>query len=139
MIQGRYTPMIGQKQATLDLVLEPTLQTVGPFSGPTCSVHPSPLTMATTTTVTIISSPSSPFMLPGMSSAESSRVVRFSDECVLIPESPRSKRRMLTKSYSLPLWKRKPSQFSDSEADESPSFLNNVEETRVVLKVPLPT
>lgn len=95
--------------------------------------------MATATTVTIISSPSSPFMLPGMSSADSSRVVRFSDECVLIPESPRAKRRMLTKSYSLPLWKRKPTQFSDSEADESPSTFNNVEETRVVLKVPLPT
>ncbi|EDR00699.1 uncharacterized protein LACBIDRAFT_295726 [Laccaria bicolor S238N-H82] len=105
-----------------------TPQTVGPFSG----LH---------------------FLRPSLTTNDGDRNNGDNNQLTIFPvhvarnelcrlvscESPRAKRRMLTKSYSLPLWKRKPTQFSDSEADESPSTFNNVEETRVVLKVPLPT
>ncbi|KAJ3724868.1 hypothetical protein C8R42DRAFT_662822 [Lentinula raphanica] len=71
---------------------------------------------------------------PSMASSSSqssdySRVVRFDDECVLIPELRPIKRPIIiTKSYSLPLWtRRKP---SDDEPAEEPSS--------PVLKVPFP-
>jgi hypothetical protein len=58
------------------------------------------------------------------------RVVRFHDECILIPESRLKRPRLLSKSYSLPLWKKKPpSSTSDSDPDES---------SNVVFKVPVP-
>lgn len=64
-------------------------------------------------------------------------MVRFDNECVLIPESPSLKHKrpmILTKSYSLPLWKKRasngpPSAVSDTELDE---------DVQVVLKVPVP-
>lgn len=71
------------------------------------------------------------------------RVVRFDAECVLIPDSePWSKRpRLLTKSYSLPLWRRKAQQLSDSEGgdDTTTAVPPSPEETHVVLKLPIPT
>lgn len=72
---------------------------------------------------------------PSSTSGEE-RVVRFDNECVLIPESPslKTKRPMiLTKSYSLPLWKKRASgsnvALSDTELDQ---------DVQVVLKVPVP-
>ncbi|OCH94182.1 hypothetical protein OBBRIDRAFT_789532 [Obba rivulosa] len=63
--------------------------------------------------------------------------VRFHDECVLIPDPAPSSRlpRLVTKSYSLPLWRRKgqePPALSDSEADPK-------EDEHVVLKVSVPS
>ncbi|KIK67140.1 hypothetical protein GYMLUDRAFT_238473 [Collybiopsis luxurians FD-317 M1] len=60
-----------------------------------------------------------------------SRVVRFDSECVLIPDFQRVKKRpiIITKSYSLPLWKRT-KQPSDSDTPDEPSS--------PVLKVPFP-
>ncbi|KAF8168491.1 hypothetical protein B0H34DRAFT_793085 [Crassisporium funariophilum] len=102
----------------------------------------------TTTTATAIFEDSSMFMLPGMSSPEQpgscSRVVRFDDECVVIPEaSPRSKLPVvLTKSYSLPLWKKKAQHFSDSDAEDTIGASPRApspEDTRVTIRVPIPT
>jgi hypothetical protein len=65
------------------------------------------------------------------------RLVRFDDECVLIPDAvPTSRRpRIVTKSYSLPLWKRRvtgpasdPEDHGDEEASE-----------KIVLSIPVPT
>jgi len=112
-------------------------------------------------------------MLPGMSSPEQrvlklesgNRVVRFDRECVLIPESPKSKKTMVvTRSYSLPLWKKRgrsgqrlPQGVGNeaSDGDEqhtattgprkerarpsSPEDPNASSSSRVVLKVPIPT
>ncbi|GAW02473.1 hypothetical protein LENED_004131 [Lentinula edodes] len=62
------------------------------------------------------------------SSSDCSRVVRFDDECVLIPELQPIKRPIIiTKSYTLPLWRRKT---SDDELSEEPSS--------PVLRVPFP-
>ena len=79
---------------------------------------------------------SEPSSGPATSDVSSERVVRFDNECVLIPESPsiKNKRPMiLTKSYSLPLWKKRASTsnvaLSDTELDE---------DVQVVLKVPVP-
>ncbi|KAF9070070.1 hypothetical protein BDP27DRAFT_642210 [Rhodocollybia butyracea] len=69
---------------------------------------------------------------PSMSSSSSSepyspRGVRFDDECVLIPELQRVKRPIIiTKTYSLPLWKRRASD-DDQTEESSPVF-----------KVPIP-
>lgn len=78
-------------------------------------------------------------MLPasGSESDGTSRMVRFDSECVLIPEpTKRPKGKVLTKSYSLPLWKRKPSTSSDSETEGCSPL--NTEDTHVVFKVPIP-
>ena len=60
--------------------------------------------------------------------------VRFDHDCVVIPDPVPSSRlpRLVTKSYTLPLWKRKrdPSQFSESEDEPS--------EDHVVFKVSVP-
>lgn len=61
--------------------------------------------------------------------------VRFDQDCVLIPDPLPASRlpRLVTKSYSLPLWKRKqrePSLVSDTEDDSS--------EDHVVFKVSVP-
>lgn len=61
--------------------------------------------------------------------------VRFDQDCVLIPDPLPTSRlpRLVTKSYSLPLWKRKqrePSLVSDTEDDSS--------EDHVVFKVSVP-
>ena len=89
------------------------------------------------------------FMLPGMSSPEQAtnsccRVVRFDNECVLIPKSSLSRSKMpvvLTKSYSLPLWKRKTTQFSDSDPEDpaGSSAQPSSEDNRITIKVPIPT
>jgi hypothetical protein len=65
------------------------------------------------------------------------RIVRFDNACVLIPESAlRSKRpKLVTKSYSLPLWKKRAAQGAatfDKELDVN-------DENHVVFKVPVPT
>ncbi|KAF8642870.1 hypothetical protein AX16_009376 [Volvariella volvacea WC 439] len=70
------------------------------------------------------------------------RVVRFDQECVLIPDPQPSKRaRMLTKSYSLPLWKKRhsTSPAADSEANDDPTSSSpHPDDTHVVIKVPIP-
>lgn len=99
-------------------------------------------TMTSTVFLPEITVRASSIMIPGASSdAEgSSRVVRFDNECVLIPD--RSKRpKMLSKSYSLPLWKKKQSHASDSDTEVvSPSLgaTASSDDARVVLKVPIP-
>lgn len=103
-----------------------------------------------------------PFMLPGMSSPEvedlqlqieaGERVVRFDQECVLIPELNAKKQRspiVMTKSYSLPLWKKKGAHqpMSDSEADSEETAQSprgqqrspSPQEERLIIKVPIPT
>ena len=134
--------------------------------------------MSATTTMTITSTSildpteTSPFMLPGMSSPEQqvlklesgNRVVRFDRECVLIPESPKSKKTMVvTRSYSLPLWKKRgrsgqrlPQGVGNESSDgdehtastgpgkerarpSSPEDPSASSSSRVVLKVPIPT
>ena len=88
------------------------------------------------------------FMLPGMVSPEQascSRVVRFDNECVLIPKTSPSRSKLpvvLTKSYSLPLWKRRSHQYSDSDVEDpagaSPQA-HGSDDNRVFIKVPIPT
>ncbi|PFH48281.1 hypothetical protein AMATHDRAFT_5950 [Amanita thiersii Skay4041] len=78
----------------------------------------------------------------GDTDSNANRVVRFDSECVLIPEKRR--RRMLTKSLTLPvpLWKRRSSQLSDTESAEDPSSPTTptaVEDSHVVIKVPIPS
>ncbi|KAJ4468128.1 hypothetical protein J3R30DRAFT_3739858 [Lentinula aciculospora] len=77
------------------------------------------------TTISTVSSMAS----SSSQSSDYSRVVRFDDECVLIPELQPIKRPIIiTKSYILPpLWRRKP---SDEESFEEPSS--------PVLRVPIP-
>ena len=88
------------------------------------------------------------FMLPGMGSPEQtscSRVVRFDNECVLIPKTSLSRSKMpvvLTKSYSLPLWKKRTPHFSDSDVEDpagSSAQPQSSEDNRVTIKVPIPT
>jgi hypothetical protein len=85
-------------------------------------------TAAATTETTMITPPLS----PSLSSDE--RVVRFDNECVLIPE-PAKKPKLVTKSYSLPLWRKKgphASPVSDAELDVN-------EDAHLVFKVPVPS
>lgn len=66
--------------------------------------------------------------------------VRFNDQCVLIPKHPHRHRlpRMVTKSYSLPLWKRRPSSSGGpSSSPETDAFVP--EDSHVVLRVPIPS
>lgn len=76
---------------------------------------------------------SAPSMLPRGPAAGCSyasvddRIVRFDDECILIP-APTKKPAMVTMSYSLPLWRKKPSYISHSDT----------EGTEVTFKVPVP-
>ena len=89
------------------------------------------------------------FMLPGMGSPEEqascSRVVRFDNECVLIPKTSLTRSKLpvvLTKSYSLPLWKRRTHQFSDLDVEDSAGSSTqpqSSEDNRVTIKVPIPT
>lgn len=100
--------------------------------------------MSTTLTSTISlpkhDTPSSSIMLPSNDSDGSSRMVRFDNQCTLIPDS--SKRpKGLSKSYSLPLWKKRPSHTSDYEtevASTSSRVSPSTEETHIVFKVPIP-
>lgn len=109
--------------------------------------------MATTTaTIYEANATMGSFMLPGMSSPEPieasmGRVVRFDNECVLIPDATQRTKLplVLTKSYSLPLWKKKGNQLSDSDVEDAAAGTSNVrspspEESRarVVIKVPIP-
>ncbi|KDR68773.1 hypothetical protein GALMADRAFT_146116 [Galerina marginata CBS 339.88] len=98
-----------------------------------------------TTSIMEASSMTSSFMLPGMSSPEpdaNGRVVRFDNECVLIQEVMQKRMPlMLTKSYSLPLWRRKGHPLSDSDTEDasgSSARSPSPEDSRVVLKVPIP-
>jgi hypothetical protein len=103
--------------------------------------------MSTTTAVLEDTSTTGSFMLPGMGSPEEvscSRVVRFHNECVLIPKATVRPKMpvVLTKSYSLPLWKRRTTQFSDSDVEDaagSSAPLQSSEDKRVTIKVPIPT
>ncbi|KAG2123035.1 hypothetical protein BD769DRAFT_1472688 [Suillus cothurnatus] len=66
--------------------------------------------------------------------------VRFNDQCVLIPKHTHRHRlpRMVTKSYSLPLWKRRSSNSGGpSSSPETDSFVP--EDSHVVLRVPIPS
>ncbi|KAJ3906792.1 hypothetical protein F5879DRAFT_920364 [Lentinula edodes] len=82
--------------------------------------------MATAISSTLSAVPS--MVSSSASSSDCSRVVRFDDECVLIPELQPIKRPIIiTKSYTLPLWRRKT---SDDELSEEPSS--------PVLRVPFP-
>ncbi|KAG2118217.1 uncharacterized protein F5147DRAFT_260836 [Suillus discolor] len=66
--------------------------------------------------------------------------VRFDDQCVLIPKHPHRHRlpRIVTKSYSLPLWKRRPSNSGGpSSSPETDAFVP--EDSHVVLRVPIPS
>ncbi|KAG2131702.1 uncharacterized protein EDB93DRAFT_931652 [Suillus bovinus] len=66
--------------------------------------------------------------------------VRFDDQCVLIPKHSHRHRlpRMVTKSYSLPLWKRRPSNSGGpSSSPETDAFVP--EDSHVVLRVPIPS
>lgn len=77
-----------------------------------------------------------PPLSPSLSSSfGEERVVRFDNECVLIPESVLCSKRpkLITKSYSLPLWKKKAAAVSDTELD-----LKVNEENHIVLRVPVP-
>ncbi|KAJ7596579.1 hypothetical protein C8J56DRAFT_709895, partial [Mycena floridula] len=61
------------------------------------------------------------------------RVVRFDQECILIPQSLPNKRSiMVTKSYSLPMWKRRTA--SSGSDDGEP-----LEESSPTFKVPVPS
>ena len=88
------------------------------------------------------------FMLPGMSSPEQvsyTRMVRFDNECVLIPKTSPTRSKMpvvLTKSYSLPLWKKRSNHLSDEDVEDaagSSSQPQSPEDNRVTIKVPIPT
>lgn len=84
------------------------------------------MTAAETTKKIMITPPLSP------SPSSDERVVRFDNECVLIPD-PAKKPKMVTKSYTLPLWKKKV-QHASSVSEE----LDAHEDNHLVLKVPLP-
>ncbi|OJA12842.1 hypothetical protein AZE42_02425 [Rhizopogon vesiculosus] len=51
--------------------------------------------------------------------------VRFDDQCILIPELPNRHRlpKMVAKSYSLPLWKRRSSSLGGSPSLETDAFV----------------
>lgn len=84
---------------------------------------------------TMITPPQSPSL--GSTDGDE-RVVRFDNECVLIPESVLCSKRpkVFTKTYSLPLWKRKPAPAPDTDVSYAESGTN--EENQVVFKVPVP-
>ncbi|KAG0693791.1 hypothetical protein DFH29DRAFT_963010 [Suillus ampliporus] len=65
--------------------------------------------------------------------------VRFDDQCVLIPKHSHRHRlpRMVTKSYSLPLWKRRASSSGGSASPETDAFVP--EDSHVILRVPIPS
>jgi len=66
--------------------------------------------------------------------------VRFDDQCVLIPDSELPHRlrlpKMVTKSYSLPLWKRRSSSLGGLSSPETDVILP--EASHIVLRVPIP-
>ncbi|KAG6910614.1 hypothetical protein DXG01_009123 [Tephrocybe rancida] len=88
-----------------------------------------------TSTLSIVQQTSS-ILLPPLPS-ELERVVRFDSECILIPEP--SKRSKSTKTYTLPLWKKRT---NDAEADLTGSSSHgppSPEATHVVFKLPIPS
>ncbi|KAG7090523.1 hypothetical protein E1B28_009632 [Marasmius oreades] len=73
-----------------------------------------------------------------MSGAVCNRVVRFDSECVLIPELNKSRKPlMITKSYAIPLWKRRTIPGESEEMQVSPSSSPTM--GGVVFKLPLPS
>jgi len=73
------------------------------------------------------------------SSDNDGRVVRFDNECVLIPEYTSQRGpRVVTRSYSLPLWKRRGAPASEPDAIHELSSSSPYEETHVVIRVPIP-
>lgn len=76
-------------------------------------------TAISTTAPSMLSHPS-PSASSFSSHSDESRVVRFDNECVLIPDLQRIKRPILiTKSYSLPIWKRRS---EEQLAEEAPAL-----------------
>ncbi|KAL4255958.1 hypothetical protein AB1N83_011994 [Pleurotus pulmonarius] len=100
---------------------------------------------ATMTSTTILSSATPTGSIT--SSSSSSRIVRFESECVLIPEAQhRSKRHLMaTRTYSMPLWKRRSSNgfHSDTSATDDPTspagLSSSPEDRHIVLKLPVPS
>ena len=71
------------------------------------------------------------------------RIVHFDNECVIIPEPERRRNRpkLVTKSYSLPLWKRRVSPslvVPAAELDALAASAETAVEGHVVVKLPLP-
>jgi len=77
----------------------------------------------------------SPHHHVGLDGEQGSCSVRFDAQCVVIPElPPRSRRtRLVTKTYSVPLWKRRGSLSGPQPASPDPD-----EDDHVILKLPLP-
>lgn len=76
-----------------------------------------------------------------LSSSQRSPQVRFEDECVVIPDlppTPSSSRlpRLVKKSYSVPVWRRRPSQSNEAVSD-SELIHQQDDGRRVVIKVPV--
>ncbi|KAF9219042.1 hypothetical protein BS17DRAFT_790063 [Gyrodon lividus] len=94
------------------------------------------MTATTTSTITTALTSTTPAIEPLYDRAS---CVRFDTQCVVIPEPAHRPRmpRVVTKSYSLPLWKRRTSSSgpSGSTEPEDPSS----EENHIVLRVPLPS
>lgn len=77
----------------------------------------------------------SPHHHVGLDGEQGSCSVRFDAQCIVIPElPPRSRRtRLVTKTYSVPLWKRRGSLSGPQPASPDPD-----EDDHVILKLPLP-
>ncbi|KAH7907194.1 hypothetical protein BJ138DRAFT_1182594 [Hygrophoropsis aurantiaca] len=77
---------------------------------------------------------------PEWISDEPERIVRFNAQCVLIPEASRQhKPKMVTRSFSLPLWKRRASSAPGTPGSPEKPDPFSSEEHHVVLRVPLPS
>lgn len=78
-----------------------------------------------------------------LASSTRTRIVHFDNECVIIPEPERRRNlpKLVTKSYSLPLWKRRVSPSPVVPATELDALAASAEtaaEGHVVVKLPLP-
>ncbi|KAF5376878.1 hypothetical protein D9615_007247 [Tricholomella constricta] len=98
------------------------------------------MTATTTTTNTVaMSQQTSSILLPASTSTSdfdgNSRMVRFDSECILIPERARRK---TSKTYTLPLWKKRSSDSEGEATTTSSRATLSPEETHVVFKVPIP-
>ncbi|KAJ7449442.1 hypothetical protein B0H11DRAFT_2247182 [Mycena galericulata] len=100
-----------------------TTMEAAPHASPSHTDSTSTLATTTTATTTTTTTPTTtttttsipPTSTPPMARPSTTRV-RFDAECVLIPDVLPSKRpRMLTKSYSLPLWRRRDRDRDDEE------------------------
>lgn len=102
------------------------LHIYGTIPYPCTTIMPS-----TTTTMTALPSTIDVLATP------CTRAVRFDTKCVLIPDTQRSKRpKMVTKSYSLPLWKKR-SPDSDLFPTTGTTTATTTEDTHLTFKVPV--